>query len=287
MPTVAEIVGQTDRLVTLPAVYLRVRTVVDDPRSSVQELAQVIAADPALTARLLKVVNSVRFGLMRRVDSVASAVSILGMQPLHDLVLAASVASAFRGIRPANMDMPRFWRQSVLRGLVAQEAAEACRILKVQRLFVAGLLADIGHLVMYQGVPELAERALLRAQREQRALHEVEAEVVGCHYAEVGGAFCEKWQLPRQITEAIAAQVHPDLTAEEFGEEAAILHFARVVVDGMAAKHDDADVADRIDPFVWRRTRLNAQGIVPIRETAENHFAEVMSTFFPELRVAA
>jgi len=287
MPKAAEVVSQVNHLATLPAVYLRVRSVVDDPRSSVQELAQVISADPALSARILRLVNSVRFGLMRRVDSVANAVSILGMQPLHDLVLASSVASSFRGLRPARMDMARFWRHSVLRGLVAQEAADVCRILRSQRLFVAGLLADIGHLVMYQTVPELAERALLRADHERRPLHEVEAEVVGCHYAEVGSVFCDQWQLPLPFVEAIGGQIHPDLTSEEFAEEAAILHFARVVVEGMVAKQADENIACRIDPFVWQRTRLTAGAIAAIREAAEDNLAEMTAMFFPEYRAVA
>lgn len=287
MPKAAELVSQVDRLVTLPVVYLRVRAVVEDPRSSVQDLAQVISTDPALTARLLRLVNSARFGLMRRVDSVANAVSILGMQPLHDLVLATSVASAFKGITPGRMDLARFWRQSVLRGLAAQEAAEVCRILRSQRLFVGGLLADVGHLVMYQVVPDLAERALLRAERERRPLHEVETELVGCNYAEVGSAFCDQWQLPQPFVEAIGAQIHPDLTAAEFAEEAAILHFARVLVDGMAAKSADTDIAGRIDPFVWQRTRLTASGIAVIRGMAEDGFSEMMGMFFPEYRAAA
>lgn len=287
MPSVEELVSQVDKLVTLPAVYLRVRSIVDDPRSSTHDLAQAMSTDPALTARLLRVVNSVHFGLMRRVETVTHAISILGLQQLHDLVLATSVASAFRGMQPTRMDMPRYWRQSVLRGLVAQGAAEARHVQPAQRLFVEGLLADIGHLVMYQTVPELAERAMMRAEAERRPLPELETEVVGCHYAELGARLLENWRLPQRFADAIAAQIQPDLTCDDCTMEASLLHFARVVVDGVARKLDDQDIAGQVDPFVWQRTGLEATSIGPIRRTAEEHLGQVLAMFFPEFLAAA
>jgi HD-like signal output (HDOD) protein len=287
MPSEAELVDKVEQLATLPAVYLRVRAVAEDPRSSTQDLAEVLSSDPALTARLLRVVNSVHFGLMRRVDSVSHAVSILGMLQLHDLVLATSVATVFKGIRPTHMDMARYWRQSVLRALVAQGAAETGQVQPAQRLFLEGLLADIGHLVMYQTVPELAERAMMRAEAEGRPLHDLEMEVVGCYYAKVGARLLEHWQLPQHLIEAIAAQVHPSMTCDDCAAEACILHFARVVVDGMVRKLDDEAIAQQIDPFVWERTRLDPASIGPIRSTAESHLEAVQAMFFPDLRAAA
>lgn len=287
MPTAEELVARVDRLYTLPVVYLRVKAVVEDPRSSAQDLTQVVSADPALTARLLRVVNSVHYGLMRRVDTVASAVTILGMQQLHDLVLATSMATVFQGIRPAHMDMARFWRQSVLRGVVAKAAAETGQVMPAQRLFVLGLLADIGHLVMYQAVPEASERALLRAEQEMRPLHEVEKEVIGCHYAEVGAQLMRKWQLPEQFVETIAAQIHPYMTCDDCSLDAAILQFSWAVADGMARNLDDSAISQRVDPFVWQRTRLEARSIGPIRAAAEAHYAEVLMLIFPELQAAA
>jgi len=287
MPSAAELVNQVEHLATLPAVYLRVKAVVEDPRSSIQALAEVISSDPALTARLLRVVNSVHFGLMRRVDSVSHAISILGMLQLHDLVLATSVATVFKGMQPAHMDMARYWRQSLLRGLVAQAAAETGQVMPAQRLFLEGLLADIGHLVMYQTVPELAERALMRAEAERRPLHDLEQEVVGCYYAKVGARLLEHWQLPQHFTEAIAAQVHPTMTCDDCAQEACILHFARVVVDGMNRKLDDEETIRQIDPFVWERTALVPDHIATIRATAESHLESVQAMFFPEYRVAA
>lgn len=287
MPTAEQLVSQVDKLVTLPAVYLRVRALVDDPRSSTQDLAQTLATDPALTARLLRVVNSVHFGLMRRVESVTYAVSILGLQQLHDLVLATSVAAAFRGIRPAHMDVTRYWRQSVLRGMVAQGVAETCHVQPAQSLFLEGLLADIGHLVMYQVVPNLAERAMMRAEAECRPLHELEREVIGCDYAEVGAELLERWQLPQRFADAIAAQILPALTCDEGTMESSILHFARVLVDGMARNLDDTEIAGQVDRFVWQRTGLNHDSIAPIRRAAEEHLAEVMAMFFPEMQAAA
>jgi HD-like signal output (HDOD) protein len=287
MPSAEQLVQRIDRLVSLPAVYLRVRGIVEDPRSSMQDLGQALSTDPALVARLLRVVNSVHFGLMRRVETVTHAISILGVQPLHDLVLATSVASAFRGMRPAHMDVARYWRQSVLRGLLAQGLAEAHHIRPAQRLFLEGLLADIGHLVLYQTEPELAERAILRAECEQRPLHELEFELIGCDYADAGATLLEAWHLPDCFAEAVANQIQPSLACDERATEAAILHVARVMADAMARKLDDAALLERIDPYVWQRTGLKSDSLVGVRRVAEEQLADVLVMFFPEYLAAA
>jgi HD-like signal output (HDOD) protein len=193
----------------------------------------------------------------------------------------------FQGIRPQHMDVHRFWRQSVLRGLAAQETAHTCRAQSPQRLFLEGLLADIGHLVMYQVVPDMAERAMMRAEMERRPLHEVEREVVGCHYAQVGGALLGEWKLPRVFSDAIAAQIHPDLICSEMAADAAILHFVRVLVDGMLKKQADVEIARQVDPFVWASIDLDATDIGAIRAVAEEHLSEVEAIFFPQLQAAA
>lgn len=287
MDKAREMVAGIEQLASLPAVYHQVRGVLDNSESSINDLSGVVSADAAITARLLHVVNSVYFGLMSRVDTVSRAVSVLGMQQVHDIVLATSVSSMFKGMSPANMNMTRFWSNSVMRALIARTGAEMVRAGDLERFFVAGLLADLGHLVMYQVEPERAEQAQLRSEKEAVPLHEIERELLGCDYAQVGAALIEKWNLPARLTAAIAGQIHPAGADALFQRDAALLNLARVMTDAMERKIGNEDIAALVDAEVWPLTGLKPANVATIRLIAEMNHGEVITLFFPQLRTAA
>lgn len=223
-----ELVAYVDRLATLPDVYLKVRAALDDPDVSIPEVADVIATDPSLTAALLRLANSAFYGYARKIESITRAVSLIGLEQVHDLVLATSVTSLFAGIRPQRMDMARFWRDSVRRGLLAREAARLVRGVSPERLFVSGLLADAGHLVMYVAVPDLIALVLDTPPAEGEALSDVERRIIGCDFAEVGAALTANWQLPVTFGVLIGAQLHPR-SAGDYTTSAALLHIVSAV----------------------------------------------------------
>lgn len=279
-----DMVAGIEELASLPAVYHQVRGVLDDPDSSINELSNVVSADAAITVRLLHVVNSVYFGLMSRVDTVSRAVSVLGMQQVHDIVLATSVSSMFKGMSPANMNMTRFWSNSVMRALIARTGAEMVRAGDLERYFVGGLLADLGHLVLYQVEPMLAEQAQVHAEQESLPLHEAERALLGTDYAEVGAALVEKWRLPPRLSASIAGQIHPDQAAPEFQRDAALLNLARVMTDAMEHKLESEAIGPLVDEHVWHLTGLKPANLGTIRLISEMNHGEVITLFFPQLR---
>ncbi len=218
MPSAQELVESCDCLVSLPEIYLRVREVVDNPDSSMEDLAKVLALDPAITARILQVVNSPLYGLPRKVGTLSQAVGLLGMQPIQDIVFATSVAKAFPRIEASVMDMAAYWRKSVRCGLLATSLGKLARLNDHEGLFVIGLLRDVGHLVMYQTIPARAQSALVEAGHLSEAIAEVEQSNIGCDYTEVGGELVKKWGMPSSIESAIRHQ----LTPAEAGEHEAI-----------------------------------------------------------------
>jgi HD-like signal output (HDOD) protein len=225
MPSKGEIVANTVALVTLPRIYMRVKQVVDDPNTSPQDLAKVVSADPSMTARLLRLVNSAFWGFGGQVGSISRAVGLLGMLRVHDVVLASTVATAFKGIRPVRIDVARFWRGSVFRALAATALARKCGLADAERLMVEGLLSDIGHMLLYQQVPELAARALELSSEQADQLPRLERELIGCDYAQVGGALVETWGLPQCFRATIEYQNDPD-SAGDHALEAALVHIA-------------------------------------------------------------
>ena len=127
MPTVWEKVTANAKLISLPDVYFRLRDVLNDPEYCMGDVADVISHDPAMTTRLLRLVNSAYFGLAAKIDTVNRAVSMLGTQQVHDLVLAASVAQTFDGMSNQVMDMSRYWQKSVYCAIASSDGTTCLR----------------------------------------------------------------------------------------------------------------------------------------------------------------
>lgn len=279
MFTPRELVEPTIKLVTLPDVYIRLRALLDDPDTSMADIANLIAHDPGLTARLLKMVNSAFFRFAVQIDTVSRAVGLLGTQPIHDLVLATSVTRAFSGMPTDIIDMQMFWRNSVYCGITSRLLATQCNVLDSERLFVAGLLRDIGHLVMYLRVPIPTQQALLRCQQEDKPLYHVERQLIGCDYAQVAGELMRVWQLPASLQSALAHQLAPS-EAPDFALEAAIIHVAGAITDAATSRITP-------DPAVWQITGLSPDDLEPIKQEADNQIGEALNLIFPEVRKAS
>lgn len=254
MHTAAELAASVTHLLTLPDVYWHVKRMVDDPTKTPADLTKVILNDPAMTARILRLVNSAQFGYRGRIESVSRAIALLGMLHVHDLVLASSIAAGFRGIRPSRMDVARFWEGSLHRALSAGNMARAVGLADSQRPFVEGLLSDIGHLVMYQQVPELAANALAEAGHDVDRLAALERDTIGCDAADVGAALTVRWGLPEAFAIAIGCQDRPH-EAGAHTLEAALLHVSgRIAAHEMAGAPQAEGVA--IDPSVLGLIKL-------------------------------
>ncbi len=142
MPSANELVQSCTTVFTLPEIYFRVRDVVEDPNSTMDDLAEVLKLDPAISARLLRIVNSPLYGFPKQIDTVTRAVNLLGTQAISDLVTATTIGRTFSGMPIQLMDVSMFWRKSVLCALLAGKIAKSCGLEDSERFFIAGLLRD-------------------------------------------------------------------------------------------------------------------------------------------------
>lgn len=267
-------------LVSLPEVYLRVKQVVDDPEASFATLAEVISVDPGLTARILRLANSAYFGFATRIATLTRAVSVLGTQQIHDFVLATSVIRLFTGIPQGLVDMERFWRTSILCGAGAKVLAERCGILDSERMFIAGVLAHIGHLVLYLRRSELMREIHARARSKAIPLHAVEREILGFDYAEIGGELLAAWNLPSSLVEPVRHHTQP-AGLRDLLLEAAIVHIAAALSEDIIGRLDTASVIKCLDDAAWTATALTAEALALLRESAETFAANVIDLFLP------
>lgn len=279
MYTAENLTVGVETLASLPLVYQNVRQALDDPASSMTDLVGVIDVDPGLTARLLKLVNSPFYGLQRKVETVNRAVNLLGTKQVHDLALATCVVALFNGISFARMNMGRFWHYSVYCGLAARELAKCSQLLDGESLFVEGLLCDIGHLVIYEKVPELAEQAMADAQRGGTPLFQAERAVIGCDYAQVGEALLRAWNLPAKMQLCVRYHIEPSETPE-YGLEVSFIHIARLMAlaadAGQVIGHNQLPVAQ----LAWQLTGLNDECITAVHQQVDQDTIAVVNSLF-------
>lgn len=277
------LVNETDRLVSLPAVYFEVRRIVDRPDSDIIDVAKAIATDVALTARLLRIVNSPIYAQARPVETVTRAVSLLGINQVHDLCLAASLANTFAKVEPRQMDVARFWRDSLLRATAARSLAHDCRLVDRERLFVLGLLADVGHMVMYLRIPEEMNGLRTALHGESEPLHRLERRLLGCDYAQVGGALLRHWRLAEGVCLPVEQQTAPGPGQERAGESALL----NIVAGAVEARNRGGDLAAFTTPAAWRMTGLAPEQVADALPASEASMAAMAGGLFGDGRLAA
>jgi len=223
-----ELVGRVRTLVSLPEVCMRLNDLLRDEQATADDVAEVLRTDPGLTARLLKLVNSALYGLPRRVDTVSRAVALVGMEEIRNLALASSAAEAFRRLPVRLADMDAFWRHSVYCANLSSVLGAPGRGPGRERLFVSGLLHDVGWLVLFHEVPDPTRRVLEEARGDWDNLHRLEHEILGLTHADVGAEILKAWDLPDTLWEPVAFH-HDPQGASRHPAATAVVHIANGV----------------------------------------------------------
>lgn len=280
----ARVSGEVN-LVSLPDIYWRLKQILDSKSYVIGDIAELLRLDPGLSLRLLRIVNSAYFGFAAKISSVDHAVSILGSQQIHDLVLATSIADTLGGFEAPQLDVQSFWQRSVYRAIVARDLAAQCNLLDSERLFVTGLTSSIGHLVMYQALPQQCQQALQLAQEKAIPLYLSEREIFGFDHAMVGAALMLHWNLPDSLVEVVRYHLEPDLDSD-YRLEIALLHLATRIGGARDAGEELQTMLARIDTRIWQSSGLDDAQCLTIADSAGEQFDAVLTMFFPNMNRA-
>lgn len=274
--TPQSLVDDVQSLATLPTVYTQLNMAVQHERS-MDQIADIIMTDTNLTARLLKVVNSSFYGFPRHIENISQAITLIGMRELRDLTLATCVLSIFKGIPVELATMETFWQHSIGCGLAARAlAARLDSDHKPETIFVAGLLHDIGRLVIYLQVPQLGREINLRSRANKMSLYESEKAVLGFCHAEVGGLLLEKWNLPEILVEAVQYHHRPTEASDQNAVAADLVHAANFAIHNTVYSAATVSVAAPLDPHVWSRLGLATDILPHILDEVHHHFDMVV-----------
>jgi len=267
MSEIEQRLKEVTELVSLPEVYLKLRRLMDDPHSDIYDFAEVVSLDPNLSTRVLKVVNSAFFGFPEPVESISRAVNMIGIAQLHNMVLGISAISSLK-LPNDIMPLDTFWRASLFSGVLARLLGEQMKLAKSEHLFIAGLLHEIGHLVLYSKFPLQAIAAQKIAADQGKQIHEAEMEILGCHYGDIGAMLMANWNLPDKLQILTRNQPMPANTSE-FQVETTLMHLAHACARSGATEKDE--IADTpFDAEVQALTGLS-------QEELENSLGEARS----------
>jgi len=280
---IASFVEDVSALVSPPEVWVRLNEVVNDPRSAASDVAEVIGRDTSLTARVLQIVNSPYYNFPSRVDTISRAVTILGTNDLFSLATAVTAARVFANV-PCELVRPEdFWRHAICTGLAARQLARQRGVLHVERLYVAGLLHDIGSLVLYRKFPSKISAVLMAAEGDEEVLYRVEQDMFGFDHAEIGGALLELWKLPPTLLSAVRHHHDPE-QANGGRLEAGLVHIANVAANRC---EDGAFMATGAsqelvpDPVAWRLTGLDPAVLDTIGAELAQELEQATAVFMP------
>lgn len=275
-------------LPTPPLVFTQIVKVVDDPDTSAYEVAAIIAEDPAMSAKVLRITNSAFYGLSGTVTSVKQAVVIIGLNGVKSLVVSTSVIDMFKGDRVGREFQDLFWRHSLA-------AAFGCRMLMrtlrpgdfgaSELAFSTGLLHDIGKMAMYMTSPEACQRIFAAQSAPEEELRS-ELEVFGCTHLEVGAQLTKKWNLPADLSAAIAHHQAPMKHDDSSSHLTDVLHVADALAYHLLANGVQEVTAPRIDPSVFERSGLRLESATEYMDMMKSEYLQA-ETFLNMARGAA
>jgi len=270
-------------LTSLPEIYQRIATMLERPDYSVDALGTLISQDPALSARLLKIVNSPYYGFPSHVDTISRGVTLIGSRDLNDIILATSVTRLFRGITNDLIDMDSFWRHSIYTAVAARQLAPfIAPAASRERCFLIGLLHDVGSLLIYNKVPELAREALLRSRYNHIEIRQAETEVLGFDHDQVSAELLRAWRLPGNLIMAVEYHHNPSL-APDHSVHAELAWLANSLANIYSAGKSPDGMATAVKNIALDLPGLGINELEQVRQQTEAQFEAARQMVLPAM----
>ena len=276
------LIKQAGELPSLPEVYIRVTELLETESATAARIGDAVQTDPTLTARILKLINSAYYGLVNPVTSISQAVTLLGRQQLQQVLVGSVLAGVFKDFDISTFPLRDFWRHCIKTAIIARQLAmQNARVIDHEAFFTAGLLHDIGWLVIAKVNPGSYLHITEIASSENKDIIQVETEKLGVTHIEVGVALLDKWGIPGLITECVNKHHETDHNGP-LAVETSIVYLAnrlsRLELDD-SREEDAALISETLTTIPnWEQSKCPSEQIVIACRLANDQWQEVMES---------
>jgi len=257
IPTLEAMASHVKSIPTLPGVLIELSRRMSDPKTSSDELAQVIQQDQAISSKVLKLVNSPFYGYSGKIHTINQGIVILGFNAIKNLVLSTSVMEAFKGTESGeHFRMELLWIHSAAVAGVSRLLAERSGCADPDEAFVAGLLHDIGKVLLWISEPKLLTACIQASEGHGIQLEEVEMSVLGFEDCELASVLAERWKFPSSLRDSLRWRPQPE-RAGASAPLASAIHCANILCIAMGASALSRTVMPRPAPKAWQSMGLH------------------------------
>jgi len=254
-----------DGLPPLSPVIQKVMEITHNPKSSAQDLADVITSDPILSAKVLKMVNSAYFGGRQDFSNLKQTIVILGTNAIKNIALSSAVLSALRGSKIAPISDEEFWRYSFGVGIASKSIASLAGVSKQQleEFFVAGLIHDIGKILLVHAFPNDYKKILDMSKTSKFSITQIEKKILGVSHEEIGEGIGKKWGFDKGYLNAIGHH-HIPVTEGEFSKYSMIVGVASYMVSTMNIASINYGYLEPLQDKVWSNLGITQDQVVEL-----------------------
>ncbi len=274
--TLESLLAQGPELSSLPEVYLRVNEQLEDDRSTAQEIGNTVQTDPAIATRILKMVNSAYYGMPNKVSTISQGVALLGRDRLKQIIIGSVLVSVFKDPKLESFSMPEFWRHSIKTAIIAKQlAGQRKDVSEPDALFIAGLLHDIGRLILASKLP--LQFSQIERHRRKLGLTGAEQHILGFDHAELAGALMTQWGLPELLV--TCARYHHDSSYSlEHADANRIIYVANELSQNVPPM-DEGEALEQLDEIDnWEMLDVPLEQICFACELSEEQLFDVMES---------
>ncbi|MEM7281400.1 MAG: HDOD domain-containing protein [Pseudomonadota bacterium] len=267
-------------VLSFPDVAIRINQMVQSQVYSAGRIAKEIETAPDIAAGILRLANCAIYAFPKRIESIHRAITLIGNQAVRDIVLAISAKSTLGVIHSGKLDVNHFWRHSVYCAAIARELAQREGGLDKDSLFTAGLLHDIGRLVLFRQAPHIAlEVQVQRQESPGIQAHEVVVSKLGFHHGTLGGLLAERWQFPEKLVACISYHHQPFQAPSEHHQEVRLVHLANTLSQMLEVP--GLEFQDLVFPFpgVLSDQALNEAAVIEIVQRVAGTIRELRVAF--------
>ena len=273
------LIDSSQRMGTLPVVFHRLVEIINDPNASPAAISNIVSMDPALAARLLRLVNSPFYAFASRIDSISRAVAMVGTRQLVMLAMGATLITAFKGVPVSLVNMQSFWAHSISCGAAARQFALLHKTLSAESFFVAGLLHDISRLLIYSLLPNHTLYILTEAKRRQESVHRLEKETLGFGHEDLGAELLNIWRCPSELVQRV--HTHHATLRESSTVEDVVLPTANALSQALGYGSSGEIYIPPLAPLAWSKLNVSPGQLLEQCQVLDEKVRELRTLLTP------